>query len=383
MCTKVFADFGADVIKVEPPGTGDPTRLIPPFIGGQPDAERSAVFLHLNTNKRSLVLDISSTPGLAIFERLVAGSDIVVETFKPGTLEGLGLGWEHLRAINPRLILTRITAFGQTGPYRDFEATDLVLDAMGGTMSSNGIPGLGPLRKPGRISLASIGIMAAEATLAAYMGTLRQGKGQEVDVAGFEVLLGSLDRRRAGLVTAAYSGANEPQFSLRQLPPQRVFPCADGLVMVFVTRHFLGTLLALLGDRDLIDYYSAERLKDMNLYSDEAEIELVEHRLRSWLQDRTKYQIMAEAERGRVPITAVLDFGEVLRDPHFRARGIFHTLDHPVVGPLEYVGPPWRMEDGWRMEHPAPLLGQHTEEVMAEIGFGNDTVGWQPGGGDS
>jgi crotonobetainyl-CoA:carnitine CoA-transferase CaiB-like acyl-CoA transferase len=368
ICTKLLAGFGADVVKVEPPA-GDPVRLLPPFIGDRHDPELSAVFLHLNPNKSSLVLDLRADSNRQAFLALVPAADVVVESFRPGALEELGLGWERLRSLNPRLVLTRITRFGQSGPYRDFEATDFVVEAMGGDMAANGLPGMGPLRKPGRLSACSIGLMAAEATLAAQLAADQSGAGSEVDVAGFEVLLSSLDRRRAGLVTAAYSGADEPQFALKQFPPQRVLPCADGLVMAFVTRFFLSNLLALLGDPELDREFPPSRLGDAALYTDEGAIELLESRLRAWLLPRDKRQVMEEAQRARLPITPVLDFGEVLAEPHFRARGIFTPLDHPRAGRLEYVGAPWRMEGGWKLKRPAPLLGERGREVAS---------GWTP-----
>jgi crotonobetainyl-CoA:carnitine CoA-transferase CaiB-like acyl-CoA transferase len=144
--------------------------------------------------------------------------------------------------------------------------------------------------------------------------------------------------------------------------------------MVFVTRHFLGQLLDLLGDRSLARRLSPERLRDTSIFTDKAEIEFLEARVRSWLSTRTRAQVMEEAQRARVPVTAVLQFEEVLRDPHFRYRGMFHELDHPIAGALEYVGPPWRMENGWRLQRPAPLLGQHTEQVLAEIGVGGQEL---------
>ena len=366
-CTKLFADYGADVVKVEPPD-GDPTRACPPFIDGVPGPDRSAVFLHLNTNKRSITLDLDGPLGRGIFERLAGHADVVIETFRPGTMERLGLGWERLRSVNPRLVLVRITAFGQTGPYRDFEATDLVLEAMGGTMAANGLPGMPPLRKPGRLSATSIGVAAAEAALAALFAARRQDRGFEVDVAAFEVLLSSLDRRRAALVTTSYSGADEPRFGLRQFPPQRVLPCADGLVMAFVTRFFLQPLLTLIGDAELAAQLPPERLSDNAIYSDDEAIDLLEDRLRRWLLPRSKREVMAAAQAARVPITAVLSGDELLADPHFQARGAFVAAEHAVAGRLAYAGAPWRMRDGWRLERTAPRLGEHTAEVLREAG---------------
>ncbi len=163
-CTKMFADYGAEVIKIEAPGMGSLTRHYGPFPGNVPHLEKSATFLHLNTNKRSVTLDLESDSGRALFLKLVERADVVVESFGAGVLEEWGIGWERIREANPKAVFTRISAFGQTGPYREYDASNLVLQAMGGPMSSSGMAGNPPLRKPGNTSLYSIGIMAAEAT---------------------------------------------------------------------------------------------------------------------------------------------------------------------------------------------------------------------------
>ncbi|MCU1659278.1 MAG: frc 1, partial [Pseudonocardiales bacterium] len=189
--TKMFADFGADVVKVERPGVGSITRGWGPFRDDVVDREASALFLHLNTNKRSIVIDLASAAGRETIFDLVATADAVIESFRPGQLERLRLTPDDLFAVNPRLVLTRISAFGQTGPYRDYEATGLVLQAMGGPMHATGDAKREPLRKPGVMEQYTIGRMAGEATLAGLRNVEVNNRGCVIDISGHEVLLSS------------------------------------------------------------------------------------------------------------------------------------------------------------------------------------------------
>ncbi len=347
-CTKLFADFGADVIKIERPGEGSLTRRWGPFPGDFPDPEASALFLHLNTNKRSVTLDFSSASGRDLLLRLVERADLVVESFRPGSLERHGLGPEVLRAGNPRLVLTRISAFGQTGRYRDREATGLTLQAAGGPMNATGVAGLPPHRKPGLLEHYTVGRMAGEASLAGLTAGRRTGAGSVIDVSGMETLLAGADRRASFLMTAAYSGVNAP----REVGFSGAYRCQDGYVMLFVTNpEFWDRLVDLVaGDDD--DFRQRYAGRFAMQASEEWEAFL--RHLNAWFAARPKVQIMEEGEAHRIPLTAFFDVSEVLAHPHFRDRGCFVAADHPVAGRLEYVGAPWRMEGGWRCATPRP-----------------------------
>ncbi len=361
-CTKLFADFGAEVIKIERPGDGSLTRRWGPFPGDRPDLEASALFLHLNTNKRSVTLDFSSASGRDVLLRLVERVDLVVESFRPGSLERHGLGPGVLRGRNPRLVLTRISAFGQTGRYRDREATGLTLQAAGGPMNATGTAALPPHRKPGLLEHYTVGRMAGEASLAGLTVARRTGTGSVIDVSGMETLLAGADRRASFLTAAAYSGVNAP----REVGFSGAYRCQDGYVMLFVTNpEFWDRLVDLVagGDDDFRECY---RGKFAMQQSEEWE-SFVRH-LNAWFAARPKLQIMQEGEAHRIPLTAFLDVPEVFAHPHFRDRGCFVTGAHPVAGLLEYVGAPWRMEGGWRLRHTAPLLGADTASVLTDVG---------------
>jgi formyl-CoA transferase/CoA:oxalate CoA-transferase len=365
--TKLFADFGADVVKVEKPGEGSLTRAWGPFPDDRPDPERSALFLHLNTNKRSVALDLRDEADRAVLLGLVRSAHAVVESFRPGHLERLGLGPDVLRAANPALVVTRISAFGQTGPYRDREATGLVLQAAGGPMNATGQADREPLRKPGLLEHYTVGRSAGQAALAAVLRARRTGRGATIDVSGQEVLLAGADRRASYLLAAAYSGMTAPRGARS---PHRhgatftgPFRAADGFVMVYVTNQAFWNRFVDLVAAD--DPAFRERFRDRQTVKDQDREDFLAY-VADWFAVRPKVDAMELAEAARIPVTAFLSVSEVLAHPHFRERGLFVEADHPAAGRLEYVGAPWRMDRGFLLRSTAPLLDQHGAEVRAQ-----------------
>ena len=370
-CTKHFGDFGADVIKVEKPGEGSLTRRLGPFPDDVPDREKSALFLHLNINKRSISLDFSSATGRELLLRIAAKADLIVESFRPGTLERHDLGPEVLHTLNPRVVITRISAFGQTGRYRDYEATGLVLQAMGGPMNATGAADRPPHRKPGFLEHYTIGRMAAEASLAGLFAVRKSGRGAVVDVSGMEVLLAGADRRAPYLLTAAYAGVNAPR-GVRS--PHRggstfagAFQCRNGYVVIYVTNpEFWSRFVDLVGE-DNQEFRSTYRTRFD--FDSAEEASKFEETARTWFARHSKFEVMQRAQAARIPLTAVFDIGEVFENPHFRERGFFVRAEHPMAGALEYLGPPWRMRGGWQLRHTAPLLGADTMPILEELGL--------------
>lgn len=371
-CTKMFADYGAEVIKIEAPNEGSLTRHYGPFPDDIPHLEKSATFLHLNTNKRSVTLDLKSDSGRALFLKLVERADIVVESFGAGVLEEWGIGWDRIHEVNPKAVLTRISAFGQTGPYRNYAATNLVMQAMGGPMTSSGMPDQPPLRKPGQTSSYSIGTMAAEATMAGLLAAESDEVGREVDVAGVAVLMSSVDRRASFLLAERYRGFDAVRAggALGALP-LGAFPCADGYVTLAVVFQALPALIRLLNDPELNEYFS----DPMALMNNPTEArDLLDGVMYPWLMTHTKEELQRLAQEGRTPITAMYTVADLLKSEHFRGRGFFVTGDHAAAGRLEYLGAPFRIDDGWELRSTAPLLGADTADVLATVGVDSEDL---------
>ena len=207
-CTKLLADYGADVIKVERPGIGDSARSKGPFPGDVPHPEKSGLFLHLNTNKRSITLDLKSNAGKRIAMDLAADADLIVENFRPGVIARLGLGLEALQAANPKLVMTSISNFGQSGPYRDYKSSDLLVYSMGGEMNSTGLEDREPVKLGANIVLYQAGSVAAVGSTGALFLSQDDGPGQLVDVSIMETQVGSIDRRMSALIAYQYTGEN-------------------------------------------------------------------------------------------------------------------------------------------------------------------------------
>ncbi len=359
-CTKLLADYGAEVIKVERPGSGDPTRALGPFPGDNPHPEKSGLFLHLNTNKLGITLDIKTATGRAIASQLARESQIIVENFRPGMLASWGWGYDVLAKNNPRLVLTHISNFGQTGPYRDYKATELTAFALGSRMSLMGEADKPPVRYAGNMVQYLSGTQAAAATLVAFLGSLFHGTGQEVDVSIQEALLASVDNR---LVFSDYS--KEVPHRSDSAGAGYVY-CGDGAVQFPVTggaapRHWnrLVDLLGMPGLREDPRFLTpALRTEHRN---DIADI------VRPWLLTQNKRDIAEAAQAMGVFSAPVLDIGEVVDDPHHNARGFFVEVEHPVAGRFRYPGAPFKLQEGpWAVQRPAPLLGQHNEEIYCQ-----------------
>lgn len=365
--TKLFADFGSDVVKIERPGEGSLTRRWGPFPDDVPDPEASALFLHLNTNKRSLALDLKDPADVEVLLTLVETADALVESFRPGHLESLGLGPDVLRARNPRLVITRISAFGQDGPNRDREATGIVLQAAGGPMNATGAADRAPLRKPGLLEHYTIGRTAGEATMAGLFQARRTGAGSVIDVSGQEVLLAGADRRASYLLSAAYSGMVAPR-GVRS--PHRSgatftgpFRAKDGFVMIYVTNQaFWDRLIDVAGE---LDPEFRQRYRGRQTITGQDREDFMAY-IAAWCLANTKLDLMERCEAARIPVTAFLEVSELLAHEHFRGRGAFVDLDHPVAGTLTYTGAPWRMRNGHALRSAAPLLDQHGPELRRQ-----------------
>ena len=373
-CTKLLADFGADVIKVERPGSGDYARRLGPFPGDISHPEKSGLFLFLNTNKRGITLDLKTSEGVEALKKLVKEADILVESFKPGVMAKLGLDYDTLSKINPNLVMTSVSNFGQTGPYRDYEATDLTLYAMGGRMNNTGLADRHPLKLGGTSPvLFQAGNNAAMATLFAWDGRDYQSLGgQHLDISILETQLASINMRISNLVQYQYGGERSRRLAGMRPGggyPTGYYPCRDGFINVNGGGGRWTRTVAMLGRPDLAE--DPRFAPPHGQQNPEAKEEFERTIWLPWLMERTKIEIVEECQRFKVNSGAIRTVDEVVDDnPQLDAREYFVEIDHPVAGEFRYLGAPMRTDQRWwRVRRPAPMLGQHTQEVLQEIGF--------------
>ena len=372
-CTKLLADYGADVIKIERLGVGDGTRRIGPFYHDEPHPEKSGLFLCLNTNKRGITLNLKSNLGKEIFSKLVKTADVVVENFRPGVMDSLGFSYEALEQINPNLVVTSISNFGQTGPYRDYKLSELMALGMGGRMYALGDPDREPLKYGLTVSIYHAGAVAASATMFGFYGSRYQGVGQHIDVSIVETQAGSADGRINNLVRYQYSGSITPRGSILGAQyPQGTYPCIDGYFRIASGGPRFARTVEMMGNPpELMDpkWYTPQAPGDAKLKEE------FEAYFLAFTLQHTKAELF-EMGQGAGNICAPLyTVDEVYEDPHFNNRGFFTEVDHPMTGPLKYPGRPFVMEKTpWQVRRPAPLLGQHNSEVYSELGYSKEDL---------
>ena len=363
-CARLLADYGAEVVKLEPPGVGDPARGKGPFVGDDPHPEKSIPFLYLNTNKRAITLDVATATGRRILEQLARNVDVLVENYRPAKSERLGLDYAALSAVNPGLVAVSITPFGRSGPYRDYAATDIVTFAYSGHLYHSGDSDREPLRNLLDQSEYVAGVNAATAALAALFQRLTAGKGQQVEVSAMECLA-------AHLVQAVpyynYMGAIKGRRAVRGSGFEELMPAKDGYVVPSVQGSQPWPVVA--------DLIGLEELKDDKFASGAGRIEhgeeLKELLIRGLAEWQRKPLFQASGER-RLVFGMAQDAGDLYDCPHLREREFFAPVAHPVAGAAEYpgLGPRLHTEpgrsEGYEIRRPAPLLGQHNREILGE-----------------
>ncbi|MFC1874220.1 CaiB/BaiF CoA transferase family protein [Chloroflexota bacterium] len=355
-CTKILAQFGAEVIKVERPGTGDPTRHMGPFLNDIPHPEKSGLFFYLNSDKKGITLNLKHPTGVQLLKELVKQADVLVESFSPRVMSSLGLSYEELEAINPNLIMTSISSFGQTGPYRDYQATNMIMDAINGCLYLRGQADRAPVHVGFSIAEHFGGAAGFSATMMALYGRNRGGKGQHVDVSIMASLLNQTDNVVVGQYCQQGSIPNRSYYTARY----GVFLTAkDGHILPRPGPGGWETLAAFLNLPEIEDERFAttagrfEHAEEIN--------ELTASRTR----EEEKVDLFKRAQEWRLPFGYVATTEDLLKDEQYRSRGYFVTVDHPEMGKVTCPGAPFQMsETPWRTERPAPLLGEHNEEIL-------------------
>ena len=356
-CTQYLAWFGATVVKVERPGVGDPGRST---AGGDTD---SIYFLSFNHNKRSLALDLSKAEGRQIFLDLLPSFDVVVENFTLGTMEKLGLGYEQLKAIHPGVIYGTIKGFGTHGPYSAYKCFDMVAQAAGGSFSVTGLPEGPPMRPGATFGDTGSGMHLAMGILAAYIQRQRTGRGQMVEIAMQETIANFMREPMSQRQFRSWPIARRGN---RTVSPTDLYPCAPGgpndyiFVMVVTTRMWDAFVTAIERPELAIDPLF-ETIRDRHQNGDALHAEIS-----AWTMQRTKFEAMETLAGAGVPCSAVYDTADIFNDRHLNARNQIRTYTHPTVGEVTMQAPPIHLSDSDVELVPAPLLGQHSFEILAQ-----------------
>ena len=360
--TKLMADLGANVVKAEEPG-GDQARWRGPFPGGQADPEQSGLFLSLNTNKRSVTLDVAQEQDR--LSQLVQWADVLVHDYAPPRMAELGLDYPAFRALNPRLVMCSITPFGLTGPYKDYKAYDITVANAGGwawlSPGASDYPDLPPLKAYGQQTGFQGGLAATVATLGAYYRALETGRGEHIDLSTQAYVSSFMEQ---SFVHYTYAERVASRLGKRLLYPWGIYECQDGLIFLVVAEEDQWErLVDLMGNPEWgsweIFQGGIERAKNqdvLKMYLDE------------WFRQQQVHELFRMGQERRICFAPVQTMAQLAEDEHLRARGFFVDVEHPQAGKLTHLGAPYRLrEPWWQIRRPAPQLGEHNAEVFAEL----------------
>jgi crotonobetainyl-CoA:carnitine CoA-transferase CaiB-like acyl-CoA transferase len=363
---KLLADFGAEVIKVEEPG-GDLSRRRGPFPGDTPHPEKSGLFLYLNTNKLGVTLNLREAKGQGLLHSLCAQADILVHNYHPKDMAGLGLEWERLRRVNPGLVVTTISYFGYSGPYRDYNAYEITGTNAGGwafiSPGASDYPELPPLKAFGHQADFQGGVHGAVATLAAYYHKCVTGEGQHVDVSIQECIAAILEMN---FMHYSYGGRETSRLGRRSIFPWCMLDCQDGKIFVInVEEDQWQRLVELMGNPE---WASLEIFKDRVTRGQN--YDALFPLLQEWAANWKVADLYKAAQERRICFAPVNTMADLFASAHLKAREFFTQIGHQVTGTLTYPGAPFKAsEAGWAIQRPAPLLGQHSAEVYGRLGL--------------
>lgn len=361
-CTEILAFLGADVVKVEPPKGGDQGRYL---ITDKPGLD-SPYFLLLNASKKSISINLKSEKGMSLFKQLVPHFDVLVENYGPGAIAKLGLGYDVVSAINPRIVYAQVKGFGTYGPYSGFKSFDMIAQATGGAMSVTGTQDTPPLRPGPTIGDTGTGIHCAVGILSALLQREKTGTGQRVEVAMQDAVV---NLTRIGMMSHYYGTvpAQRSGNRLAAMAPTDLYPCAPGgpndyAYIINTTPAMWEGTLTTIGRADLISDPRFCDQKSRNKHFDEVFAIIAD-----WTKQRDKFAVMEAFGKAGVPCGAVLDSGDILANEHLKERGMITTVEHPTRGCFTMPGCAVQMSDSPSEVHPAPLLGQHNADIFGSL----------------
>ena len=372
-CARLLADLGAEVIKIEKPGVGDDSRSRGPFFHDNADPETSGLFLYLNTNKLSITLDTQTEAGKAIFQKLVKECDILVADQAPQVMQEQGLHYEALKELNPGLIMTSVTPFGQTGPYRDYKAYPLNIFHSGGEgyLTPGGMENMTrpPLKAADYLGEYDSGLNAAVASLAALYWREATGEGQFIDVSKQESVMAV---NRVDIVRLAYDGAVITRAN-QGVPYGGMLPCKDGEYTIFVTWEPVQweRMVAFMGNPE---WTKDEMFKEHGSRAKNGE--MLNALLVEWLAQHTREELYHQGQAAGVPFGVVCTAKDLVNSDHLKAREFFMKTEHPRTGEVKYPSTPYKFSGTpCKVTRPAPLLGEHNEEIyVGRLGYSSNEL---------
>ena len=365
-CSKLLADMGADVLKVEPPLTGDDSRRRGPFPGDVPHQEKSGLFLYLNSNKKGLTLDPKKPEGKEIFRKLIEKTDVLIEDRPVGEMEELELDYANLKTVNPGLIMISITPYGRSGPYKDYKAFQLNTVHASGQGYMLPIPAEDmdrpPVKVGGNSSGFDVGLVAVVAVTAAYYWKILTGKGQFIEMSKQEALM---SMQRVESVTFANDQVvlTRGGDKVRRMPGG-IMPCMDGyIVVVTPEEHQWNSLVKLIGDPQ---WAKEDWCRDPLSRAENAE--KINERIIEWTMNHTKEEIFRRGQALSCPIAPVNTAADIYHSEQFKARNFFVEMEHPAVGKIPFPSSSFRFsKTPWKLVQAAPLLGEHNEEIYGRL----------------
>ena len=361
-CARLLADYGADVLKVEPPG-GSAMRRMGPFYHDEPHPEKSLFFLILNLNKKGITLDIGTAAGARLLQDVAQHVDLVVESYRPGFLAELGVGYDDLTAVNPGLVMTSVTPFGQTGPYSQYAGEEIVSYAMGMVMGISGVQGRPPLKHGGFQAQYQGGLFGAGATAMALFAQDRQGVGQHVDVAITECVASTMMATQTIYPFIGGVQIRRAEGTMWENP----MPCKDGWIIVQAGGGATW--------EDIADFFRAPELLEPR-FADRAQRVLngpaMDEVVLDAIKDREKWELFPNAAEKRMLFGLVQTPAELAECPQLESRDFYRETEHPVIGRVKVPGELFRMVPcGYQLRMAAPTLGQDNEEIFGEgLGYG-------------